>query len=274
MDWFTAFMPLTPNMNHEDPGVANIKSDKTTKFAISNWTAYSNMNMKAMICNAGELGHIFAGKFKPFKNVDILQMIGVYIIDGLAPSPQLVQKMQPQEKQPTHGNDRIASVMAPGWQQKHRSFRHFFACQDPLMTPPLKTQCPNFKINELFQWLCYIWKEAWELAKDFSIDKQSCKMQGKSEYKTCCSKFKRLRDGIQGNCIANDGYTRDFNFKMSPSIQSSLHRDIVPCTANCSTCFRICVRVFIAAQWITFLILSNFPALRFALRNLFLFTEF
>ncbi len=55
------------------------------------------------------------GKFKPFKNKDILQMIGVSIIDGLAPSLQIVQKMQPQEKQPTHGNDRIASVIGPGW---------------------------------------------------------------------------------------------------------------------------------------------------------------
>ncbi len=49
MDWFTTFMPLTPKMNCEDPGVANIKGNKTTKFAISNWTAYSNT--KAMMCN-------------------------------------------------------------------------------------------------------------------------------------------------------------------------------------------------------------------------------
>ncbi len=111
MDWFTAFMPLTPNMNCEDLGVANIKGSQTAKFDISDWTAYSNT--KAMMCNAGELGHIFAGKFKPFKNEDILQMIGVYIIDGLAPCPQLIQKMQPQEKQPTHGNNRITSVIRP-----------------------------------------------------------------------------------------------------------------------------------------------------------------
>jgi hypothetical protein len=49
-----------------------------------------------------------------------------------------------------------------------------------------------------------------------------------------------------------------FTFEMSPSIKSSLHRDIVPCTADCSTCFGICMRIFIAAQWITFLILSIF----------------
>ncbi len=36
MDWFTAFMPLTPDANLEDPAIANMKGDKTTKFAVSN----------------------------------------------------------------------------------------------------------------------------------------------------------------------------------------------------------------------------------------------
>jgi hypothetical protein len=44
------------------------------------------------------------------------------------------------------------------------------------MNPPPKTQCPNFKIDKLIQWLRYIWKEAWELEKAFSVDKQLCQM--------------------------------------------------------------------------------------------------
>ncbi len=79
------------------------------------------------------------------------------------------------------------------------------------MTPPPKTQCPNFKIDELY-WR-YIWKEAWELAKDFSIDEQSSKMQGKLECKTRCGKFKRFGDGIQASCIADNGYKWDFYFQ-------------------------------------------------------------
>jgi hypothetical protein len=62
----------------------------------------------------------------------------------------------------------------------------------------------------------------WELAKDFSIDEQSCKMQGTSECKTCCGKFKRLGDGIQGDCIANNGYTLDFYFQNEPIDQELL----------------------------------------------------
>jgi hypothetical protein len=133
MDWFMAFMLLIPDANKEDPAIANMKGNRKTKFAVSNWPAYSNT--KVMMCNAREQGHIFADKFKPFKNKDIVQMLGVYILDGIAPNPQLVWKMQPQSKQPMHGSNKIALTIGPGYQQKHRSFRHFFGCQDPLMTP-------------------------------------------------------------------------------------------------------------------------------------------
>jgi hypothetical protein len=190
-----------------------------------------------MMCNAGEKGHIFAGKFKPFNNEDIVQMLGVYILDGIAPSPQLVQKMQSKSKQPTHGNDKTASTIGLGYQQKHRSFRHFFGCQDPLMTPPPEDKCPNFKIDEFFRWLRYIWKEAWCLAEGFSINEQSCKMQGKSKYKTRCGKFKRLGDGIQGDCIADDGYTWDFYFRNEPVNQELLAMGMCPMHCRLLTMF-------------------------------------
>jgi hypothetical protein len=63
MDWFLAFMPMTRNMNKEDPAAANVKGDRTMKFAMSNWTGYSNVKA-TMLCNAGEPGSIYAGKFR------------------------------------------------------------------------------------------------------------------------------------------------------------------------------------------------------------------
>jgi hypothetical protein len=236
MDWFTAIMLLTLDANKEDPAIANVKVDRKTKFAVSNWTAYSNT--KAMMCNAGEQGHIFAGKFKLFKNKDIIQMLGVYILDGIAPSPQLVWKMQPQMKQPTHVNNKIASTISPRYQQKHHSFRHFFGCQDPLMTPPPEDKCPNFKVDDFFRWLCYIWKEVWCLAKGFLINEQSCKMQGKSKHKTHCGKFKRLGDGIQTNAIANDGYMWDFYIRNEPIDQELLAMGFCPMHCRLITMFR------------------------------------
>ena len=89
-----------------------------------------------------------------------LAKIGSCIIDGLAPSPQPQKKMQLQDKQRTHGNDFIASRFGSGYRQKYRSFRHFFGCQDPLMTPPSKEKCPNCKVDKFFPWSRFITRKA------------------------------------------------------------------------------------------------------------------
>ena len=214
MDWFNAIFPMSPKDNLEDPAVANVKGDKKSVFSVSNFASYTNT--KAKLVNAGQSGHIFEGKWKDFEPEDIMKMMGVYIIDGLAPSPRIIQKMQPQSSQPTHGNDKVATAIGPGYYQMYRAFRAFFACQDPLLIPPKKEKCPNAKVDELFSWCRHIWKEAWELGENFSIDEQTCRMQGKTEYKTRCGKYKRIGDGIQADCIADDGYTYDFYFRNEP----------------------------------------------------------
>ena len=48
--------------------------------------------------------------------------------------------------------------------------------------------------------------------ENFLIGEQTCKIQGKSEHKNRCRKFKRILDGIQTDCIADDGLTYDFYF--------------------------------------------------------------
>ena len=103
-----------------------------------------------------------------------MEMIGIYIIDGLTPSPtHLVLKMQPNALMVMTS---LKSV-GLGCQQLQRSFRHFFGLQGPTMIPPLKEKCPNVKVDELFRWCRFVWKEAMCLAEPFSIDEQTCKMQ-------------------------------------------------------------------------------------------------
>lgn len=75
MDWVNILLLMTLVDNLEDAQAAAVKGNETSKFAISNWTAYSNA--KKMLCNAGEEGHIYAGKFEPFKKFHFLSMIGV-----------------------------------------------------------------------------------------------------------------------------------------------------------------------------------------------------
>ncbi len=76
---------MMPADNLEDAQLANVKGNKESKFTVSNWTFYSNL--KAVMCNAGQEGHIFANKIQPFENSDIAKMLGVYVPDGLSPLP-------------------------------------------------------------------------------------------------------------------------------------------------------------------------------------------
>ena len=64
MDWLNSILLLTPQDKLEDPAVANVKGDKKTPFAVSNWVAY--LNSKANIVNAGHKDHIYAGKHQYF----------------------------------------------------------------------------------------------------------------------------------------------------------------------------------------------------------------
>ena len=63
---------------------------------------------------------------------------GVYILDGLATSHILIQKIQRQSKHRTYGNDFITNCIGPGYKAKYWHFRHFFAVQDLMMMPPPK----------------------------------------------------------------------------------------------------------------------------------------
>jgi len=123
------------------------------------------------------------------------------------------------------------------------------------MVPPSKEKCPNFKADEFFCWLQHIWKETWVLGEGFSINEQTTKCQGKCEYKTRCGKFKRIGDGLQADCIADNGYTWDFFSATSQLTRTSSQRAIAPCTAGCCTCFSTCVSLVTSARWTTCLTL-------------------
>ena len=53
-------------------------------------------------------------------------------------------------------------------------------------------------------------------------------MQGRSEYKIRCGKYKRLGDGIQTDWIADDGYTFDFYFQNEPVSTDLLAEGLCP----------------------------------------------
>ena len=100
MDWFNALIPMTLEDHLKNTAVANVKGDNKSKLLISQWYAY--YKAKESLTTAGEKGHIFEGKFKPFTPEETIKVVRVYIFDVLTPSQRLVHNMQPQMKHRTH----------------------------------------------------------------------------------------------------------------------------------------------------------------------------
>ena len=96
--------------------------------------------------NAGVEGEIYLD-FKPFIHEDLRKHLGVYIVHGLSPTPELNMKFQSQAEDDIHGNDFVKRCLGPAAVRRHKHFRCFFATQSPLIIPPPNS--PNWKIEEL-----------------------------------------------------------------------------------------------------------------------------
>jgi hypothetical protein len=71
------------------------------------WCAWTNM--KAQLMNAGQAGFFYLN-FTPFLVEDIEMFLGLYIFNGLAPSPRAKQKFKTQQQDPVQGNNFIVGM--------------------------------------------------------------------------------------------------------------------------------------------------------------------
>ena len=59
-------------------------------------------NLKASLCHAGI--KIYK-HWEDFTTVEIRRFVGLYVIDGVSPSPIVDMKFRPQSEDPVNGND-------------------------------------------------------------------------------------------------------------------------------------------------------------------------
>lgn len=121
-EWFEALLPLKRNAN-----------DPASLVTINEWTTYSNK--KAMLTNAGAAGGVYYD-WKPFSPKEVQQFLALYIFQGLSPSPQMKMKFLPQHEDPINGSDMCFKVFGRNGDRRHKMFKAFFSCQDPLKAIP------------------------------------------------------------------------------------------------------------------------------------------
>ncbi len=127
------------------------------------------------MCNAGQEGHIFANKFMPFENFNIMMMLGVYMPNSLSPSHQ-------ENATIVHG--------AHTWLLDVFSF---LQCPRPTTQSPTQGRMPKYQAWQVHPMDHFIYKEAWDPGMNFSVNEQIYTMQGKCKYNTCCVKLKQER---------------------------------------------------------------------------------
>ena len=140
---------------------------------------------------------------------EVRQNLGVYIFNGITPSPCVEFKVKPNQDDVVHGNDFIYRSFGPGAAMRHKEFKAFLAYQDPAIEPPSKLKYPNWKIRPLLVWMNFIFPQVWNLGQEFSIDEMTIGFQGKHGDKRRIT-YKRAGDGFQCDALCENGFTYQF----------------------------------------------------------------
>ena len=90
-DWYNVLMTRSTR-----------RQDKNGVTSIADFTSFTNK--KAYMYNVGSGGNQYPD-FKEFSVDEIMQHLGVYILNGLSPSPQVKMKFDSQKKNPTNGRN-------------------------------------------------------------------------------------------------------------------------------------------------------------------------
>ena len=186
------------------------------------WTTYTNH--KAMLENAGQPGKLYPD-FTPFTVKELRQHIGVRILHGLSPSPRVEMKFDNQAKDPVNGNDFVSNSLGPNATRRHKHFRRFFACQNPVTPPKPRKTNPMWKIEEF---LCHVLKvslTAWTCGEIISVDEQTVGFKGRHTDKLRIT-YKAEGDGFQCDALCSDGYTYTFYFRNVPAPPEYLEKGL------------------------------------------------
>ena len=138
--------------------------------------------------------------------------LGVYLLHSLSPSPQIEMKFKCHDEDLVNGSDICNRIFGKQGVTRHKEFKAFFACVNPIIpTPPTNTH-PNWKIDPLLKQILRISQSAIHIGKNISIDEQDIGFQGRHKDKQRIT-FKKVGDGFLADALCADGYTYSFYFR-------------------------------------------------------------
>ena len=156
-----------------------------------------------------------------------MQHLGVYILNGLSPSPQVEMKFDLQNKNRTNGSNFCYNKFGSCARRRHKEFKAFFAVQDPMKPTLIRKTHPNWKIQVLFWHAIIVSKDAIFLGSSLSSDEETMGCKGRHS-DIMRINYKKEGDGFQSDALGSDGYTYTFFFRNKPAPQTYLDKDLCP----------------------------------------------
>ena len=211
--------------------LAFFNSQLTPKFRQKCMVEPTNMRASMEGAGSGVKGSTNYSDWKPFTLADIEGFLGLLIINGLSPKPQITMWFNSSAVSRVLGND-FLRMRFPNGERRWRHFRRFLTLYDPRIHPEsAKAKRPLFKVEILLQHLLKNAKRCWDTGAKVSIDEQTIGFQGRHGSKLRIT-YKRIGDGFQADAICEDGYTYAFKFRhdLVPSVGTE---DLSPLHKRC-----------------------------------------
>ena len=164
--------------------------------------------------NAGKGGTLYP-HYNPFTVDEVMKHIGIYIWNGLSPSPQIDMKFQSSQISEVNGFDFLSQKFGPRAALRHREFKAFFTTVDPALPNPPRISHSNWKVAKFFRHTIKISKECYLVGVNISIGKQTIGCQGRHP-DILRINYKVEGDGFQCDSLCSDGYTYSFYFRDQP----------------------------------------------------------
>jgi hypothetical protein len=95
-----------------------------------------------MLSNAGQKGGIHP-EFTPFSPQEIKRFLGLYMLHGLTLSSTEKMKFKSQLEDLVHHSNVCHAVFGENAEKRHKHFKTFFSCQDPMLPTPSRKMQPN-----------------------------------------------------------------------------------------------------------------------------------
>jgi hypothetical protein len=209
------------------------KKDNKNEALLDMETIANHTNMR-IACSTASIRR--AKTVKPFTVDEVMKHFGLFMLNGLNPSPNIADKFKSQVEDPVQGNDMCHNAFGSNAAERLVEFKRFLTLVDPRIPTPTRKQDPNYKINAIIKQLIHISKKVMIMGKWLSVDEQTISFKGKHVDKLRIN-YKKEGDGFQCDAICSDGYTFTVYFRNIAAPPALIEKGLCPLHARVVSMF-------------------------------------